>query len=85
MSQLSAGTSARPHVNITINDQRYRLAEQTMTGRALSGLAGVPDGNHLFLEVPGPGDDHQIQPDDVVELRSGMRFYDVPVGNFGLR
>jgi len=41
------------------------------------------EGNQLFLEVPGPGDDRPIGLDETVTLRSGMRFYDVPVGNFG--
>ena len=53
------------------------------TCRELMTLAGIPEGNHLFLEVPGPGDDRQIAPDAEVRLHRKMRFYDVPVGNFG--
>jgi hypothetical protein len=54
-----------------------------MTGRELLDLDNVPVGNQLFLEVPGPAPDRPIGDNEPVELRSGMRFDDVPVGNFG--
>jgi hypothetical protein len=54
-----------------------------MTGAELLSLAGLPADNQLFLEVPGPGDDRPIRPDEPVKLRPGMKFYDVPVGTFG--
>jgi hypothetical protein len=76
-------TATRRNINIVINDQHFRAPEPTVTGRELLGLGGIPEGNHLFLEVPGPGDDQPVGLDEPVELRSGMRFYDVPVGNFG--
>jgi hypothetical protein len=68
---------------IFINDEQYQAPDREMTGRELFALGGIPEGNHLFLDVPGPGDDRQIGLDDDVRLRPKMRFYDVPVGNFG--
>lgn len=70
-------------VLIVINEVEYVAPRREMTGRALMTLAGIPDGNHLFLEIPGPGDDRQIGQNEEVRLRRKMRFYDVPVGNFG--
>jgi len=76
-------TATGPQINIVINRVHYRAPRPVMTGAELAALAGVPAGNQLFLEVPGPDDDRPIGPDEPVELRSGMRFYDVPVGNLG--
>jgi Multiubiquitin len=76
-------TTTGPKINIFVNDTRYQAPRPVMTGAELAELAGVPAGNQLFLEVPGPGDDRPISADEPVKLRSGMRFYDVPVGNLG--
>ena len=54
-----------------------------LTGAQIATLGDVPDGNQIFLEVPGPGDDLPIGRHEAVELRPGMRFYDVPVGSLG--
>lgn len=70
-------------VNIFINDDRYPVDESPLTGEQIATLGGVPAGNQLFLEVPGPGDDREIARDRTIEPRSGMRFYDVPAGNLG--
>jgi Multiubiquitin len=87
MSVQSLATPASgPHVaeiNIFINDVHYKVTTPVLTGREISQLGGVPEGNQIFLEVPGPGDDLAIGPDKQVELKSGMRFYDVPAGNLG--
>ncbi len=78
-----AQTTNRTRVRIFINDNPFFAPESTMTGSALLALAGLPAGNHLFLEVPGPSDDRQIGTSEPFELHSGMKFYDVPVGTFG--
>ena len=70
-------------INIFINDVHYRVTEPTLTGAQLANLGGVPEGNQLFLEVPGPGDDRAVGREEPIELKSGMRFYDVPAGNLG--
>ena len=70
-------------VQIFINDERYHAPKPSMTGRELLQLASLPETNQLFLEVPGPGDDKPIGLDVEVDLRPGMKFYDVPVGTFG--
>lgn len=69
-------------INVFVNDEKFRV-ESPRTGEQIATLGGVPAGNQLFLEVPGPGDDVEIARDRTIELRSGMRFYDVPAGNLG--
>lgn len=77
-----AGTHTHT-INIFVNDVRYEVTEPVMTGVQIAQLGGVPAGNQIFLEVPGPGEDRPVGPNEPIELRSGMRFYDVPAGNLG--
>jgi hypothetical protein len=49
----------------------------------LKAVAGIPAANHLFLDVPGHQEDPQVLDEQRVEIRSGLHFYDVPVGNLG--
>ncbi|HMM95060.1 multiubiquitin domain-containing protein [Phycicoccus sp.] len=85
MTATASTVKGKPNtvINIHINDEHYKVTRGAMTGAELAQLAGVPVGNQLFLEVPGAGDDRPIAPAETVELKSGMRFYDVPVGNLG--
>jgi hypothetical protein len=70
-------------VNIFINDVKHAVRDVPITGREIAALGEVPEGNQIFLEVPGPGDDDPIGPDRAIDPKSGMRFYDVPAGNLG--
>jgi hypothetical protein len=56
--------------------------ERYLTGAQILAVAGLPPAGQLFREVPGPGDDEPVGPDQVVELCDGEKFYAVPVGNF---
>lgn len=79
----TAPTDRQKRLRIFVNDQPFFAAERVMTGSEILAMAGLPEVNQLFLEVPGPGDDRPIPLDEPVKLRHGMRFYDVPVGTFG--
>jgi hypothetical protein len=70
-------------IEIRINDRLIEAPQPVMTGAQIAALAALPPENQLFLEVPGPGDDFGIRADQKVELHTGMKFYDVPVGTFG--
>ena len=70
-------------ITIFINDTSYKVTERIMTGAQIAALGGIPEGDQIFLEVPGPGEDRPIGRDEPVELKSGMRFYDVPPGHLG--
>ena len=82
MDMDTKGTKIR--INIQINQQHFQVDVEEMTGAELKALGGIPDGNLLFREVHGPGDDEQIQNDTAVQLHNGDHFYDMPPGNFGL-
>jgi hypothetical protein len=47
-------------INIFINNTHYKVTERTLTGAQIARLGGVPDGNQIFLEVPGPGEDRPV-------------------------
>lgn len=87
MSQQAAVPTVGHHkpkvLHIFVNGTRFDVEARVLTGAEILELAGLPLENHLFLELPGPGDDRPIDPTDEVKLRNGMRFYDVPVGNLG--
>lgn len=63
---------------IFINDHRYQVEDDALTGAQLKALDGVPAGNTLFLEVPGTEPDRKIDDAESVELKSGMKLYDLP-------
>jgi hypothetical protein len=63
---------------IFINDARFVAPSRTMTGREIKQLAAIPEGNRLFREEPGRHADTPIGDDEVVELRDGNKFYDLP-------
>ena len=82
-SPTAPETKSKKRLRIFINGDPYFAPESSMTGHQLLELAGLPQTNQLFLDVPGHGDDRPIGADEEFELRSGMKFYDVPVGTFG--
>lgn len=72
-------------IRILIDDKPYFAPQENMTGEALKQLAQplIPANYDLFEEVPGPEEDPLIRNDQVVHLRSGMKFYALPPGNVG--
>jgi hypothetical protein len=63
---------------IFIDDHRHQVDQDALSGAQLKALDAIPAGNSLFLEVPGPAPDRKIDDAETVELRSGMKFYDLP-------
>ncbi len=68
---------------IFINDTKYFVTKEQMTGAELKYLGEIPSGNRLFKEVPGKEPDQPIGDDMMVELKSGDKFYDLPPGVVG--
>ncbi len=68
---------------IFINDVQQQLEKPTGTGAELKQLGGIPAGNRLFLEEPGPKPDQPIGDAEAVNLKPGMKFYDLPPGVVG--
>jgi hypothetical protein len=83
MHNAESTTSSKTHITIQINDKPYHVDQPEMTGTEIKTLGSIPAQNRLFREVPGPGDDIAIGDDETVELKSGYKFYDLPVGVHG--
>lgn len=71
-------------VTVIINQRPYHFDVDELTGADLKQAARIAPANLLFREVPGPKDDEPIAAGQVVQLRSGDHFYDMPPGNFGV-
>lgn len=65
--------------NIQIDRQHFKVDAATMTGTQLRHLPNPPIGpdRDLFEVVPG-GSDLKVADDQVVHLRSGLRFFAAP-------
>lgn len=68
----------REEIVIFINDERVVAPSRSMTGREIKQLGKIPPGNRLFREEPGRHADTPIGDDEVVELKNGNKFYDLP-------
>ena len=77
-----SGTVALRSYAIHISGKLVKVDQPTATGRELKKFGDVPEGNDLFLKVPG-GTDRGITDDETVELKNGMHFYDLPPSNLG--
>lgn len=64
-------------INIKIDKKHYQVRKSSMTGAELNQLGGVTPGYELWLERPGQAD-LKIEETEVVELKSGMKFFSVP-------
>ena len=69
-------------ISIIVNDKPYHFEGATVSVAEIKQAAGIPAANLLFLEVPGPGDDLPIT-EEVITIKSGQHYYDMPPGNFG--
>jgi hypothetical protein len=75
-------------ITILINNTPYEAPKAAMTGLEIKQLAGGPLDYWLILVVKSPdpvagGDDKQIQDEELVDLKSGMRFRIVNPATFG--
>ncbi len=63
-------------VKITINHNHFESPTPT-TGAALYDLGGIPAGDTLYRELPGPKDDEPVPHDDrgEIHLSEGDKFY----------
>jgi hypothetical protein len=69
-------------IRIQIDRVHYEVTASAMTGAQLRSVPPPPQGpigadRDLFLVVPG-GTDEKIAEDQLVPLRSGMRFFTAP-------
>jgi hypothetical protein len=50
-----------------VDNEKYAWDAETITGKQLHGLASIPEGVEIFLQVPGHRD-QEIKDDTVVDL-----------------
>lgn len=67
-------------IPIFIDEVKYAVPSQQMTGAALRALPQPPIGPELdlWLETPGPKDDVLIRPDETYQVRVASKFYTAP-------
>lgn len=75
-------------ITILINQTPHEAPNSSMTGSEIKELGGGPQDYWLILVVKDPdevagGDDKQIQDEESVDLKSGMRFRIVNPATFG--
>jgi len=75
-------------ITILINQKPYHVETDSLTGAEIKGLADGPSDYLVVLVVKDPdpvagGDDKIIGDNQVVQLKSGMRFRIVNPGTFG--
>ena len=68
---------------IFINDVQFHVEKSSLTGAEIKALGSINAANRLFLEGHGSHQDTPIADNEVVELKSGMKFYDLPPGVVG--
>lgn len=63
---------------IFIDDAKYTIEDDAITGAQLRALVPVPDNRDLWQEVHGPKDDILIRADQQYEIKPGTHFYTAP-------
>ena len=72
---------ANDKIHVFINRTKYDLASATHTGRALKELAGIAQGDVLFLQQPG--DDVVVANDSTITLKNGDHLHSQPPADYG--
>lgn len=80
---MTSDKATAKKVTVIINQRPFHFDDDELTGAQLKEAAGIAPPNLLFREVPGPKDDEPISDQQVVTLKPGDHFYDMPPGNFG--
>lgn len=65
------------HFEIQIDGRTYPVAAAKLTGLEIKELGGIAPTDQLF-ERQEPGGDLPVSNEDVVEIRSGEKFYHLP-------
>lgn len=80
MHEPTPPTSAKTHhpFPIFIDDDKYDIDAESMSGAQLRQLVPVPSDRDLWLESHGPKDDILIRPEGTYEVSPGSHFYTAP-------
>jgi hypothetical protein len=58
-SEPQGAQSLGRRYTIFINETRYQVDQEVLTGAEIKALDDIPPANRLFLEVPGPDPDRE--------------------------
>jgi len=81
---MNTKSATEKKITVIINQRPFHFEVSQVTGADLKRAADIAAANLLFREVPGPADDEAVVDDQLITLRSGEHFYDMPPGNFGM-
>lgn len=65
-------------ITIHIDREVFHVEKETMTGKEIKTLGNIRDDYDLFQVIPGEDNDPVITDDQVVTLKSGMKFIGGP-------
>lgn len=83
MSNEKAG---RKQFNFFVDDKKFEVNDQSISGAQIRAMAGVESGYQLFLEEHGQDKpDRKVELTDMIDLNApGVeKFYTVPPATFG--
>lgn len=81
---MNTKSATATKITVIINQRPFHFEVSQITGADLKRAADIAAPNLLFREVSGPADDEPVADDQLIRLRSGEHFYDMPPGNFGI-
>lgn len=81
---MNTKSTTAKKITVIINQRPFHFEAPQVSGADLKRAADIAAPNLLFREVPGPADDEPVADDELITLRSGEHFYDMPPGNFGM-
>ena len=71
------------HFEIFVDGERFETDQPSLNGAQIKALAQKDSTYQLFEELHGSGQDKLIRDTDVVQIKSGLKFYTVPPATFG--
>lgn len=83
MTQVTKPVDEKKTITICINDVEVEAPEHKLTGAEIKALGNIPPTNRLYREVEGSRPDTPIDDNEVVHLKKGDHFYDIPPATKG--
>jgi hypothetical protein len=69
--------SGQVHGTVEINATDYPYTSPTITLDEIRRLGSIPSDHRVYAETPGPEDDREVLPGDVIDVHRFRKFYSV--------